>query len=245
MENAQLVSLSRQIALRRQMDVVANNIANLNTTGFKAEAMLFEEYEMPVARDRSFAFADQPLRFTDDWATVHDMAAGTFVQTGNELDVALSGEGFLTVETDVGERYTRAGSLQINAEGTLVDLNGNAVLGDGGPLTFTAEETGIVIGADGSVSTSAGLKGRLRLVEFDDPQALERIGDNLFGGGNAREAEATRVVQGSIEKSNVSAIGEMARMIEVQRAYQSLTSLMQRQDDVRRTAVQKLGSLSA
>src|SRR5687768_8840588 len=79
MENAQLVSLSRQIALQRQMDVVANNIANLNTTGFKAESILFEEFVMPAARDQNFAIADQPLSFTQDWATVHDMSGGAIV----------------------------------------------------------------------------------------------------------------------------------------------------------------------
>src|SRR5688500_17682579 len=105
MENAQLISLSRQIALQRQMDVVANNIANLNTTGCRGESILCEEFIRPVARDQNFAPSDQQPSFTQDWATIHDMGGGAIVQTGNPLDVALEGEGFLVVETPAGERW--------------------------------------------------------------------------------------------------------------------------------------------
>jgi len=245
MENAQLISLSRQVALQRQMDVVANNIANLNTSGFKAEDLLFEEYKMPVARDNDFAFGDKQLSYTEDWATVHDMSQGAMVQTGNPLDVALEGEGFLTVETPAGERYTRAGSLALNSEGTLVDLSGNPVLGDGGPITFTPADTDITIGRDGTIATSQGVKGKLAVVEFDNPQELVRDGNNLWSGGAPQPATDTRVMQGSIEKSNVSSIGEIAQMIRVQRSYQSTASMMQQQDDLRRNAIQRLGSLSA
>jgi flagellar basal-body rod protein FlgF len=244
-ENAQLVSLSRQIALQRQMDVVANNIANINTSGFKSENMLFEQYLMPVARDRDFAFADQPLRFTEDWATVHDMTTGSFATTGNALDVAISGEGFLTVQTPQGERYTRAGSLQLDPAGTLVTTDGYPVLGDGGPIQIGAEETDILISADGAISTSAGAKGQLRLVEFEDPQALKREGSNLFSGGQPQPATESRIVQGMVERSNVSGITEMSEMIRIQRSYESLASLMQRQDETRRDAIRRLGSTSA
>lgn len=244
MENAQLIGLSRQIALQRQMDVVANNIANINTTGFKSEQLLFEEYLMPVARDRDFVAPDQPLSYTDDWTTIHDMSVGALVDTGNPLDVALQGEGFLTVQTPAGDRYTKSGSLAIDASGILVDLSGNPVLGDGGPIQFTAGETDISIGQDGSVSSSAGLKGKLQLVEFTDPQAATRQGANLWAGGDPQPATATRVLQGMIEKSNVNGVGEMTEMIRVQRAYESAASLLSKQDEQRRTAIQKLGNLN-
>ena len=245
MENAQLISLSRQIALQRQMDVVANNIANLNTTGFKGESILFEEFIMPVARDQSFAPTDQELSFTQDWATIHDMSGGAIVQTGNPLDIALEGEGFLTVETPAGERWTRAGALQVNAEGVLVNFDGHPVMGDGGEIRFDTNETTISIDASGAISTNAGAKGRLRIVEFAEPQQLAREGDNLFVGGTPAAAVATRVVQGAIEKSNVSGVTEMTEMIRVQRAYQSVAAMMERQDDIRRAAIEKLGTLNA
>lgn len=244
MENAQLVSLSRQIALQRQMDVVANNMANINTTGFKAEALLFDDYKMPVAADNDFA-GDQTVDYTQDWATIHDMANGAFEPTGNPLDVALSGKGFLTVSTADGERYTRSGSLAIDASGTLVDLGGNPVLGDGGPVHFDPADTGITILKDGTITTAQGLKGKLRIAEFADPDALSRDGNNLWSGGTPLPNRDTQVIQGSIERSNVSGVSEMAQMIRVQRAYQQLADLMSRQDDLRNTAVQKLGSLAA
>jgi len=245
MENAQLISLSRQIALERQMDVVANNIANVNTTGFKAEKILFEEYLMPVAEDRDFAWPDQPLSFTQDWGTMHDLTGGALVQTGNPLDVALQGDGFLTVMTPAGERWTKAGALQIDADGKLVNLDGYPVLADGGEVQLDPEETDIRIAADGTVSTATGSKGRLQIVEFANPQELTREGGNLFAGGTPLPAAGTRVEQGFVERSNVSGVTEMSEMIRVSRSYQSLASLMQRQDEIRRAAIQRLGDAAA
>ena len=244
-ENAQLIGLSRQMALQRQMDVVANNMANINTTGFKSEQMLFEQYIMPVARDQDFIGKDQPLSYVQDWATLHDLSGGTMVQTGNELDVAINGDGFFAVQTPGGDRWTKAGAFQLNNAGTLVDLSGNPVLGDGGPIQFGPQETGIAIAEDGSISSSAGLKGKLRLVEFDNPQAISHEGANLFAGGTPRAATATSVRQGFIEKSNVSGVTEMAEMIRVQRAYESAASMASRQDDMRRSAIQRLGDTNA
>ncbi|MBU1306533.1 MAG: flagellar basal-body rod protein FlgF [Alphaproteobacteria bacterium] len=245
MENAQLISLSRQMALQRQMDVVANNMANINTTGFKAENILFEQFKMPVARDNDFKTPDQPLYYVQDWATIHDMSGGAMVQTGNELDVALNGDGFFAVQTPGGDRYTKSGAFQLSSAGTLVDLNGNPVLGQGGPITFGPTETGIQIGSDGSVSSSAGAKGKLRLVEFANPQALTREGNNLYAGGTPVAATKTRAMQGFIEKSNVSGVTEVAELIRVTRAYESMASMTQRQDELRRSAIQRLGDANA
>ncbi|ODT68228.1 MAG: flagellar basal-body rod protein FlgF [Pelagibacterium sp. SCN 63-23] len=245
MENAQLIGLSRQIALQRQLDVVANNVANINTTGFKAEQLLFEEYVMPVARDNDFPTLDQPLSYVQDWATIHDLSAGAIMQTGNDFDVALNGEGFFAVQTPAGERWTRAGAFQINNDGTLVDLSGNPVLGNGGPIQFGPEEIGISIAADGAISSSAGAKGQLRIVEFANPQELKREGANLFSGGTPGANVNTRAMQGHVERSNVSGVAEMAEMIRVTRAYESIASLSQKQDDMRRNAIQRLGDTNA
>lgn len=245
MENAQLVSLSRQIALQHQMDVVANNIANINTTGFKASDLMFEDYLIPAARDNDFTGLDRQVHFTQDWSTMHDMSEGSVEQTGNELDVALMGEGFLTVQTPGGTRYTRSGALAINSEGTLVDLNGNAVMGASGPISFDDSDTTITIGTDGTVATNNGTKGKLAIAQFTDPQILAREGDNYFSGPAGNTPVTTRVMQGAIEKSNVSGVTELTTMIRVQRAYQSLASLMQRQDELRSGAIQRLGEIRA
>jgi flagellar basal-body rod protein FlgF len=245
MENAQLISLSRQIALQRQMDVVANNMANITTTGFKASDLMFEDFLMPVAKDNDFAGADRDLHFTQDWSTVHDMSAGAIEQTGNPLDVALMGDGFLNVQTPDGPRFTRSGSLAIDATGVLVDLNGNPVLGESGPVKFDDSDIDITIAADGTITTNNGGKGKLKLTEFADPQVLAREGDNYFSGPAGEANTGTRLLQGSIERSNVSGVTELTTMIRVQRAYQSLASLMQRQDELRTSAVQRLGDIRA
>ncbi|WEK06729.1 MAG: flagellar basal-body rod protein FlgF [Candidatus Devosia phytovorans] len=241
MENAQLIGLSRQMGLQRQMDVLANNMANINTSGFKSEQILFEEYVMPVARDQDFPRMDQPLSYVQDWATIHDLSGGAMVQTGSDLDVALNGDGFFAVETPAGERWTKAGNFQLSATGTLVDASGNPVLGDGGPIQFGPDETGILIGTDGSISSSAGQKGRLRVVEFANPETLTREGSNLWAGGEPQVAVNSRTMQGFIEKSNVSGVAEMAEMIRVTRAYESAANLAQKQDELRRSAIQTLG----
>ncbi len=185
------------------------------------------------------------MHYTQDWTTVHDMTAGAVEQTGNELDVALMGNGFLTVQTDAGPRYTKGGSLAIDATGTLVDLNGNPVLGTSGAIAFDASDIDIVISQDGTVSTNNGNKGKLAIAEFTDPQMLSREGDNYFSGPAPDAPVATRLMQGAIERSNVSGVTELTTMIRVQRAYQSLASLMQRQDELRSTAIQRLGDVQA
>lgn len=245
MENAQLISLSRQIALQRQMDVVANNMANMTTSGFKASSLMFEDFLMPVASYNAAIGSDRALHFTQDWSTVANMSNGAIEQTGNPLDVALMGEAFLTIEAPEGLRYTRNGALQIDVTGTLVDLNGHPVLGQSGPISFDDSDTDITIGSDGTISTNNGTKGRLALVEFADPQALARIGDNYFTGVAGVAATAPRVMQGAIERSNVSGVTELTTMIRVQRAYQSLASMIQRQDELRSTAIQRLGNTQA
>jgi flagellar basal-body rod protein FlgF len=219
-------------------------MANINTTGFKSENMLFRDYLMPVAADHDFGGPDEDLHYTEDWSTIHDMSTGSIEQTGNPLDIALSGEGFLSIQTAAGTRYSKNGSLQIDSKGTLVDLAGNPVLGTSGPITFDSADTDIAINKDGTISTSQGTKGKLAVVEFSDPQVLAREGNNYYNGPAGNPATQTQVVQGSIERSNVSGVSAMADMIRVERAYQTLANIMQRQDELRSTAVQRLGDMS-
>ncbi|HZY67784.1 MAG TPA: flagellar hook-basal body complex protein, partial [Devosia sp.] len=206
---------------------------------------LFEDYLMPLARDNSFTGSDQLVHFTQDWSTVHDMSEGAIEQTGDPLDVALMGDGFLTVETPAGPRYTRSGDLSVDAEGILVDLNGHPVLGSSGPIKFDDTDTDITIAGDGTVSSNNGDKGKLALAEFTDPQMLIREGDTYFSGPASTAPVTTRVMQGALERSNVSGVNELTAMIRVQRAYQSLASLMQKQDDLRSNAIQRLGDVRA
>lgn len=246
MENAQLIGLSRQMALRRQMDVVANNLANMQTSGFKAASIVFEEYQMATAEMEAASRGDAIVSYVVDRASFRDFGAGAMRQTGAPLDVAIGGDGFFTVQTPDGLRYTRDGSFKMDAEGQLVTASGHPVLGEAGPITFDPEDTGIVIGRDGTVATSAGEKGRLRISAFDDVEMLEAEGGNLFadGGAAAVAAQDPRVMQGMLEGSNVAAVAEMTNMIEVNRAYQSFARMVEQTDELRRSTITTLSRVS-
>ena len=248
MENTVLVGLSRQIALRRELDVIANNLANIGTTGFKAESVLFEQHLSDTARTDNFTVPqDRSVRFVLDRETRTDLSQGAFSQTGSKLDVAIDGEGFFTVETPQGERYTRAGGFALSSTGELVTPSGYQVLGAGGPIVLDPNDTEISIARDGTISTREGERGRLRLVRFENPSQLIKQGDNLYSSESPPlpVEPRTTVVQGSIEKSNVHSVLEIGRMIEVTRAYTSLASLMSRTDDLRRSAIERLADVPA
>ena len=254
MENMLLVGLSRQMTLERQMDVVANNVANINTTGFKADRSLFEEYLRSPAHEDNFVRADRRVSFVQDRATFHDFAAGPSEQTKNPLDVAIDGNAFLVVQTAAGERYTRDGGLQVNNQGQLVTASGDAVLGTSGPIVFQPTDKAINIAPDGNISVVEGtgrtdsVRGKLRLVSFADAQKLVKEGSNLYAAGPDTAAQpdtASRVRQGFVEKSNVNSVLEMSRMIEVTRAYTSISAMLQQQGDMRKSAIEKLADVPA
>jgi flagellar basal-body rod protein FlgF len=244
MENAQLVGLSRQVTLQRQMDLIANNLANVNTNGFKAQSLLFEEYGQPKASANSFLVPDRPISFVVDDANLYDMQPGQMLSTGNPTDVAMDGRGWFVIQTAQGERYTRNGSFAINNQGTLVTRDNDPVMTDGGPLTFQPGESAMTIASDGTISTNQGVKGKLRVVDFEKQGQLKKIGETLFEGENPIPATLPRVVQGQIEKSNVRGVVELTNMIRVQRSYESVTKWMQNADELRRTAIEKLGTVS-
>ena len=254
MENTLLVGLSRQMTLERQMDVVANNVANVNTTGYKADKPLFEEYLKTGAHEDNFRGGDRRISYVQDRGTFHDFAAGSTEQTKNPLDVAIDGGGFLVVQTPAGERYTRDGGLQINNQGQLVTASGSPVLGTSGPIVFQPTDHDISIALDGNVTVVEGagridsVRGKLRLVSFAQAQRLLKEGSNLYSageGGAAQPDTTSKVRQGFIEKSNVNSVAEMSRMIEVTRTYTSISALLQQQSDLHKTAIEKLADVPA
>jgi flagellar basal-body rod protein FlgF len=253
MENMLLVGLSRQMVLERQMDVVANNVANINTTGYKADKSLFQEYLQSGAHEDNFMARDRRISFVQDRGTFHDFASGPLELTKNPLDVAIDGSAFLVVQTPAGERYTRDGGLSINNQGQLVTASGNQVLGTGGPIVFQPGDKEINIAADGGVSVLEGankvdsLRGKLRLVSFAQAQSLVKEGSNLYSApAGAGQPDATaRVRQGYIEKSNVNSVAEMSRMIDVTRTYTQVSAMLQNQSDLRKSALEKLADVPA
>jgi flagellar basal-body rod protein FlgF len=254
MENALLVGLSRQIVLERQMDVVANNVANVNTNGYKADKSLFQEYLNSGAHEDNFVGTDRRVSYVLDSGTFKDLAQGPTEQTKNPLDVAIDGGGFLVVQTPAGERYTRDGSLQINNQGQLVTAAGNPVLGNSGPIVFQPTDHDVSIAADGNITVLEGtnridsVRGKLRLVSFAQAQNLLKEGSNLYSAGQGTAAQAdtaSRVRQGFVEKSNVNSVVEMSRMIEVTRTYTQIATLLQQQSDLHKTAIQQLADVPA
>lgn len=253
MGNAILVGLSRQNALQRELDIVANNIANMNTTGYKADGAVFAEYLNTGARGDQFATPDRRVSFVQDRMTWHDMTAGGIQQTNNPLDVAIQGDAFLVVQTPRGERYTRNGALQINAQGELVTSAGDKVLGESGPIVFAVTDRDIVINPDGTIRVREGRvdtgRGKLRLASFANPQRLRKDGSSTFMAPAGVTPEPpnnnVRIAQGAIERSNVRPVVEMTRMIELTRAYTEVAGILQQQSDMRRSSIERLSEVPA
>jgi flagellar basal-body rod protein FlgF len=253
MQNALLVGLSRQVSLERQMDIIANNVANANTNGFKADRSLFEEFLNSGAHEDNFVGSDRRVSYVQDRGSFRDVGQGPMEQTKAPLDLAISGDAYFAVQTNGGERYTRDGKLSLNNVGQLVTSDGNLVLGTGGPITFQPTDHDINVAPDGTVTVVEGsnrtdsIRGKIRLVGFDDPQKLQKQGLNLYAvGGATQQADAKSTVQqGYIEKSNVNTVSEMSRMLEVMRLYQGVANLLQQQSDLHKTAIEKLADVPA
>lgn len=236
MENSIYLGLSRQMVLRTNMDIVANNIANMNTSGFRGQNPVFEEY---ISDPR---YNDDPLSFVHDYGQYQLTTPGSIEQTGNPLNIALNGPGFIGIEMPGGDTgYTRDGNFHKREDGTLVTSAGYPVLGQGGPILIPANATEVSIDERGVVSDQNGSIGQIQVVEFENEQILEPVGNNLYvTEGQGIPAEKTRVAQGFLEGSNVNAVVEMTRMIEISRDFQSMQRVLETEHERLRGAIQSL-----
>lgn len=239
MENSIYTGLSYQMALRSKMDVVANNIANLNTPGYRSQNMVFTEYVAPLKREDA---TRDPMSMVLDFGQYQSMQPGPMQQTGNPLDVALVGPGWMGVQTPQGTMYTRAGNFMRNMNGELVTGAGHLVAGEGGgTITIPAEAKEIKIGQDGAISTDQGQIGKLMVVEFEDDQVLEATGNGLYKTtAQGGPPDNTQVAQGMLEGSNVQPVLEMTRMIDVLRSYQQAQRILQSEHERQRSMIQRL-----
>ena len=239
MENTSLIALSKAATLERQMAIVANNIANLNTTGFKSEAPLFAEYLVEPRRTEHYSMVE-------DKSTLRDLAPGAFTQTGNSLDVALEGAGYLSVGTLDGTRYTRDGNLTLDSNRQLVTSGGLPVLDESGnPITIPNNSGEIRISPEGTVTTNLGIAGKLGVVKFEKEQAMVQLGSGLYQTDESAVADPETVVrQGFLEGSNVKGIIEMTNMIEINRDYQNIQKILQTEHDRLRNAYAKISKLA-
>ena len=244
MDVSSYVLLSREQALRRKLDVAANNMANMNTVGFKRERPVFREH---VERSAENAVdSAKNTSFVLDYGALHDGKAGAFQATGNPLDLMIDGPGYFTVEAPGGgTAYTRAGFVKTNETGELVSADGLRLLGEGGrPIVVPPEQLATLsIASDGAVSTRDGVLGRLAVTVFGDERQLTPRGDGMMAGGGGRELAATetRLRSGGVEGSNVEPIAETTAMVEILRAYQTTMRIAQDMDDMRKRAIGSLG----
>jgi flagellar basal-body rod protein FlgF len=230
------------MALRRQLEVVANNVANLNTNAFKGESTVFEEH---LVRTQSADKTARKLSFVRDIATVRDVTEGRVAQTGSPLDLAISGQGYFAVSTADGERYTRNGHFEIGPDGKVVNGQGHELLSsDGSTFSLEPTEGQISVARDGSFSTNLGLKGKVKLVTFADEQEMKKVGESLYGTDQKPEA-ATKsgILQGSIEQSNVQPVLEVTKMMDLVQTYEQVTQAMNQADDLNKEAVKELGQV--
>jgi flagellar basal-body rod protein FlgF len=221
MENSLIVALARQSVLARQMDVIATNLANVNTAGYKAENMIFKEMVEETTEG-------EILSVVHDVSFVRDLTEGPAIGTNSPLDLAIHGKGYFAIETPDGERYTRHGVFQLDNQGRIVTTEGNPVLGAAGAQIVVPPETrNIIVARDGTLSADANEIGRIQVVRFEDEQTLTKEGSGLYNAGEqpAEPAPDAEVLQGMVENSNVSGVTEITRMIDTVRAYQAAAKM--------------------
>ena len=237
METSTYVALSRQKALMRQLDIVANNVANATTSGYKSDRMEFAEH---VAQVR----AKHPMSQVRASGVYRDLGEGPIVETGNTFDLALKGDGYFVVNTPLGPRYTRNGGFTLDPTGRLVTSWGDEVQSEGGTIAISAGETGITITTDGTVSSrESGPIGKLRVVRFDDEQRLRKVKNGLYTTDLPAQDVVpgeVRVVQGAIEGSNVNPVAEIARMIKLQRFFEALQKIVEQEHKRQRNTINQI-----
>lgn len=229
MDNTKYIALSRQMGLWKQMDIVSNNMANMNTSGYKQDEAVFSSFL--VKTQNAQGFGKEPVYFSQDFGSFQDFKEGAIVDTGNTFDVALKGDSFFAIETAQGERFTKKGQFSLNSEGMMVTVDGEPVLSENNePFFFAPGEKDVNIAQNGDVSTENGVIGRLKVVKFADNQKLLKVANTMFENtdGNAMiiNPQEMQVIQGAIEKSNVDPISEMTRMIKLQRSYEYVQQMI-------------------
>lgn len=225
MDAAMYKALSGAIAQMRKLEVASQDLANVNTSGYKGQRLAFNEVlaaRLPAgARSGGFvAVGDQRTNFLQ----------GQHQGTGNPFHLAIDGEGYFVVESPRGERYTRSGGFTLSADGAVITPQGEPLLGEGGPIQVTGGK--MEVGMDGTVRSENGEVGKLRIVRFVDERRVAKQGANLFRSepANVEDIAAPRVVQGNLEQSNVSPIDSMVSMITIQRQFEAYERAMKLMD---------------
>jgi flagellar basal-body rod protein FlgF len=244
MDNVMYVGLSRQQTLQHEIDVIANNVANVDTTGFKLESLIVQSRPETLPSGGS---GPSTVNFAYDAGVVRDFRQGSLKQTGAPLDVAVEGEGFFKVQGPSGERYTRDGRFSMDASGRLVGESGLPVQGDGGDIVLDPTKGAPKVGEDGTISQAGEVVGKIALVNFASLSALSKDGDGLYRNDSNLQPQAAtsaRVRQGMVEGSNVEPITQITRLIQVSRAYESIAKMVDQTGDLSARSIDRLGRIT-
>jgi flagellar basal-body rod protein FlgF len=243
MENNTIIALSRLTAQQRAIDVIAGNIANANTPGYRAERTVFADYIEAQQRTHSPPGGKQ-IYYTQDRATYREQTEGAISHTGNPLDLALTGSGFFTVQTQAGPRLTRAGRFSLQADGSITDSAGNALLDTAGqPMKISPADTVLTVSGDGALSSENGPIGRIGVAVPADPNKLTAEGSRLFRADSpVTQAAKPAVVQGAVEDSNVQPVTELVNMMASERDFQFVTQYVEAEGQRQQSAIDKIAT---
>ena len=227
MDAAMYKALSGSMAETRRLEVASQDLANVNTAGYKGQRLAFSE----VLAKRLPA-DDRPGGFVAVGAQRTHLGPGVLQGTGNPFHLAIEGDGFFVIQTARGERYTRNGGFTMKADGTVISAAGDALLGEGGPIQLSAGN--LAVASDGTVRSDQNEIGKLRIVRFTDPRQAVKEGANLFLSepANVIAADDARIVQGNLEQSNVSPIDSMVALISINRQFESYQRAMKLMDQM-------------
>ena len=251
MDNAIYVALSRQMTLQRSLDITANNIANMDTAGFKVEQLSVSTD--PIAPPISAGFGFTPVKYVLDDGVARNFGQGEFQTTNAPYDLAIQGDGFFTVQTADGNRYTRDGRFTLDAQNQLVDRHGDPVLSSSGsPIAVDPTKSAPLIAKDGTISQAGPggqvtQIGKLGLMRFPDLSALSKQGDDLYADDSGQTPEAATdasIQQGMVERSNVQPVAEITNLIQITRAYERVQDIMTSTQDLSSKAIDSLGKLN-
>ncbi|MDO8885261.1 MAG: flagellar hook-basal body complex protein [Pseudotabrizicola sp.] len=235
METPGYTTLARQSGLMREMQVIANNIANASTIGFRREGVVFSEYIARLENESSLSMAHGNARHID-------LGQAGLSQTGGTYDLGLQGEGFFLIATPEGERLTRAGAFSPSGEGELVTPDGYPLLDAGGaPVPVPVGARTVSIASDGTMSADGQPVAQIGVWQPVDPLSLRHQNGTLFSADAIEPSEGATMRQGFLEDSNVQPVSEIARMITVQRAYELGQKFLDTEDQRQRTVIQTLG----
>lgn len=230
MDTSVYIVLSKQLGQFDDMALTSNNIANTSTNGYNAEKLQFSQYLVDNGK------TGQKDAYADTARSWRDTSTGPIKNTGNPLDLAISGSGYFQIETPLGTRYTKAGNFQLNADSVLVTVNGDPVLSpDGAQITIPAGTKNVEINGAGQIMADGNSAGQVGVVEFTNEQAMRRLGNSLYTSQEAPQpAQTARVVQGAVEGSNVNGVTELVRVMGISRAVSSTAKFIETVYDLER-----------